>query len=197
MLKRACIALVAGAMLPATGAAGRRPEGGTAAAGRDGVSRGHVKPLPAFVQKKQNERLAAAELVARGLASPDASGLVQLKNGRFIRYRLQGTEYLTAVLFDFSDVQHGQIAQPDRAVDNSTYWTADVTPQHYHDMMFAPGGGSYARPSMRDFYLEQSSGRFTWAGQVSNWVQVDGTAAEFGENDRRSGAGGDDANGVV
>ena len=28
-----------------------------------------------------------------------------------------------------------------------------------------------------------SSGRFAWDGQVSNWVQVDGTAADFGANE--------------
>jgi len=194
--------LLLGAVVPAAGSAGSGGDAttsglGAGAAGKDGAARGHVKPLPAFVQKREKERIAAADLVARGLASPNEDGLVTLRNGRFVRYKLQGTEYLTAVLVDFSDVQHGQIAQPDRTVDNSTYWSADVSPQHYFDMMFAAGGGSYARPSMRDFYLEQSSGRFTWAGQVSSWVQVEGTAADFGENARTSGAGGDDANGPV
>ena len=161
------------------------------------AGRGHVKPMPAFVAKREKERLHAAELVARGAATPDANGLVRLKNGRYVKYRLEGTEYLTAVLIDFSDVQHGQIAQPDRSVDNSTYWSADVTPQHYYDMLFAPGGGSYGLPSMRDFYLEQSSGRFTWDGQVSAWVKGNATAATFGANSPRTGAGGDDANGPV
>jgi immune inhibitor A len=169
---------------------------GAGAPGKNGAA-GHARPLPPFVQKREKERLAAADLVARGQATADENGIVQLRNGRFVNYRLQGTESLTAVLIDFSDLQHGQIEQPDRSTDNSTYWSADVSPQHYADMLFAPGGASYGRPSMRDFYLEQSSGRFTWAGQVSNWVQVNATAAEFGENSRRSGAGGDDANGVV
>jgi immune inhibitor A len=122
---------------------------------------------------------------------------VRLKNGKSVRYRLEGTENLTAVLIDFTDVQHGQIPKPDRTVDNSTYWSADVSPKHYSDMLFSAGGGSYGRPSMRDFYLEQSSGRFTWTGQVSNWVKVNATEADFGANLRSSGAGGDDANGVV
>jgi immune inhibitor A len=165
--------------------------------GKTGVSRGHVKPLPAFVEKRNKERLAAADLVARGLATPDANGLVTLKNGKFVNYRLEGLEYLTAVLVDFSDVQHGQIPRPNRTVDNSTYWSADLTPRHYADMLFAPGGGSYGRPSMRDFYLEQSSGRFTWTGQVSNWVRVNAPESDFGENARATGAGGDDANGPV
>ena len=168
-----------------------------ASQGKRGPSAGDAKPLPPFVEKRAKERIAAADLVARGLATPDANGLVTLKNGRFVNYRLQGTERLTAVLIDFTDVRHGQIPKPDRTVDNNTYWSADVSPSHYADMLFAPGGGSYGRPSMRDYYLEQSSGRFTWTGQVSNWVQVNATESEFGANAPRTGAGGDDANGAV
>jgi immune inhibitor A len=201
-MNRVCIALVALACaVPATsvdrGTALASSNGGAATAGKGGTSRGHVKPLPAFVEKKQKERIAAADLVARGLASADESGLVTLKNGRFVRYRLEGVEVLTAVLIDFSDVVHGSIPEPNRTTDNSTYWSADVSPQHYSDMLFAAGGGSYALPSMRDFYLEQSSGRFTWTGQVSNWVQVNATESTFGRNAHTSGAGGDDANGPV
>lgn len=198
-MNRVWLALVlAGVMVPGAGSAGTgKDAAGGAASGRNEAARGHVKPLPQFVQKHENERLAAADRVARGLASPDEDGLVQLRNGKYVRYRLQGTEYLTAALIDFSDLQHGQLPEPNRAIDNSTYWPSDVSPQHYEDMLFTAGGGSYGLPSMRDFYLQLSSGRFTWVGQVSNWVQVAGTAAEYGANDRRSGAGGDDANGVV
>jgi len=169
---------------------------GAGAPGKD-VTAGHEKQLPKFVEKAQAERRAAADLVARGQATPDANGIVTLKNGKQVRYKLQGTEYLTTALIDFSDVKHGQIAQPDRSVDNSTYWPSDVSPQHYRDMIFAPGGGSYGYPSFRDFYLELSSGRFTWDGQVSNWVQVNAPESEYGENSRSDGAGSDNANGTV
>jgi immune inhibitor A len=164
---------------------------------KSGAARGHSKPLPPFVEKRQQERIAAADLVARGAAAPDAGGIVRLRNGRFVKYRLEGEERLTTVLIDFSDLVHGRIPQPNRATDNSTYWSADVSPRHYHDMLFTAGGGSYGLPSMRDFYLEQSSGRFTWTGQVSDWVRVNATAATFGKNAPRTGAGGDDANGPV
>ena len=167
------------------------------APGKNAGARGHVKPLPAFVKKREKERLNAADLVAKGQATPNADGIVELRNGRFVNYRLEGTEYLTAVLIDFTDQQHGQIPEPNRAVDNSSYWSADVTPGHYYDMLFTPGGGSYGLPSMHDYYLEQSSGRFGWTGQVSNWVQVDAPQSEYGANNRRSGAGGDDLNGPV
>lgn len=194
------LALVAALLAPSStaGASSSVPSAAsTAASGKDGVSKGHNKPLPGFVQKKENERFAAADLVAKGQAAPNADGLVTLKNGKAVRYRLQGEERLTVALIDFSDVQHGQIAQPDRSVDNSTYWSADVSPQHYYDMLFSDGGASYGHASMRDFYLELSSGRFTWTGQVGNWVKIGATAADLGANSRQSGAGGDDANGVV
>jgi immune inhibitor A len=164
---------------------------------RGGAANGHHKPLPSFVTKREKERLTAAERVVRGQATPADNGLVALKDGRLVRYRLEGTEYLTTALVDFSDVQHGQIPRPDRTTDNITYWSADVSPQHYYDMLFAPGGASYGLPSMRDYYLEQSSGRFTWTGQVSNWVQINATEATFGANKPRTGDGGDDVNGPV
>jgi immune inhibitor A len=190
------LVLAAGA-LGGTSPQASTPSPGGGASSKTGVANGHAKPLPAFVAKRERERRAAADLVAKGLAAPDAAGTVTLKNGRFVNFRLEGTEYLTTVLIDFTDVQHGQIPQPNRATDNSTYWSADVGPQHYRDMLFAPGGASYGRPSMRDYYLEQSSGRFTWTGQVSNWVQVAAPESAFGANAKKSGAGGDDLNGPV
>ena len=191
-MNRACLSIaLMGCLLPVTSVTPRAASG--AAPGKDGITSGHVKRLPAFVQKREKERMAAADLVARGLAAPDASGIVSLRNGRCVRHRLQGVEYLTVALVDFTDVQHGQIPQPNRAIDNSTYWSADVSPSHYHDMLFTPGGGSYGRASMRDFYLQLSSGRFTWDGQVSSWAQIDAPESEFGANARRGD--GDDANG--
>ncbi|MDQ3822645.1 MAG: hypothetical protein M3321_05335, partial [Actinomycetota bacterium] len=80
-----------GALTPSAATGGEAP-------GRDGAAVGHSKPLPRFVEKWQRDRAAAADLVARGQASPDASGVVTLKNGKFVRYRLQGEEYLTVAL---------------------------------------------------------------------------------------------------
>jgi immune inhibitor A len=169
----------------------------TAVPGAKGRQGGDVRGLPRFVKKWQAEKKAAADLVARGAAKPDKRGVVRLKNGRYVQHDLESTEQMTVALIDFSDLKHGAIPQPDRTKDNSTYWSPDVSPQHYRDMLFAPGGASYAKPSMHDFYLELSSGRMTWNGQVSNWTPVNGTAADFGGNSEGSGAGGDDAHGPV
>jgi immune inhibitor A len=201
-VRRALLALASAfalVVLAGSGSVSSRSDAATPGAGapaRDTVT-GHEKQLPKFVEKWQANRKQAADLVARGQRTPDANGVVTLKNGKRVRYKLQGTEYLTTALIDFSDVTHGNIAQPDRTVDNSTYWSADVSPQHYRDMLFTPGGGSYGYPSFRDFYLELSSGRFTWDGQVSNWVQVPEPESEFGANSRSGGDGSDNLNGTV
>jgi immune inhibitor A len=196
LLSLAAFALLAAA----SGGAATHAASASAGAGapaKDTSGTGHEKQLPKFVKKAEANRIAAADLVARGQAAPDANGIVTLKNGKSVRYKLQGTEYLTTALVDFSDVKHGNIAQPDRSVDNSTYWSADVSPQHYRDMLFTPGGGSYGYPSFRDFYLELSSGRFTWAGQVSNWVTIPQPESDFGANSRSGGDGSDNLNGTV
>jgi immune inhibitor A len=183
---------VAGIATSATGATVQATTAGAAAPGKNGQD-GALKPLPKFVQKWQNERLLAADLVARGKATPDAAGVVELPNGRFVKHKLEDTEQLTVVLVDYSDVKHNGIPQPNRTLDNSTYWIPDFSPQHYRDMLFSAGGASYGNPSMRDFYLELSSGKFTWQGQVSNWLTLPNTLAYYGANLKTSGAGGDDA----
>src|SRR5215203_2602908 len=161
--------------------------GGSGAPAKDTVT-GHVKPLPKFVEKWQSERRAAADLVARGQATPDANGVVTLKNGKDVRYKLQGTEYLTTALVDFTDVQHGQIAPPDRSVDNSTYRPSDVSPQHYRDMLFAPGGASYGYPSFHDFYLELLSAPREATGRELEVEVVEGRIAVRGATRRTAPA---------
>ena len=119
------MALVSGGGLAASDERAPSGAGGGAPDKRGAGAPGHTKPLPPFVEKREKDRIAAADLVARGLAVPDANGVVTLRNGRFVNFKLDGTEYLTAVLIDFSDVQHGQIPAPNRSIDNSTYWSID------------------------------------------------------------------------
>ena len=71
---------------------------------------------------------------------------------------------------------HNQIPQPDRAVDNSTYWVNDFSKAHYEDMF------NGAAPSFKDFYLKQSGGRFTAVNTVTDWVKVPGNASTYGDN---------------
>ena len=119
-----------------------------AAPGAKGPKGGDVKNLPGFVKKWEGEKQAAADLVARGKKTPNAKGVVKLDNGRYVQHGLETTEEMTIALIDFSDLEHNTMPQPDRSKDNSTYWTPDFSVQHYKDMLFTPGGGSYGNPSL-------------------------------------------------
>jgi immune inhibitor A len=156
----------------------------------------HVKPLPPFVKEWQDDKAEAADLAAEGRGSRRDGPIIKLPDGEFVEHELEGTDHIITVLAEFTDPQAGQIAEPDRSVDNSTYWEPNFDRQHYEDMLFADGGGSYGRPSMRDYYLEQSSGRYTVEGQVSEWVQIDAPESEFGANGP-DGDGSDNLNGPV
>jgi immune inhibitor A len=174
---------------------GAAPVGGGAPSARTKTS-GEYRPQPSIVRQWEQARAKAAERVARGKATPRADGAVRLRNGDWVEYELQGTDHIITVLAEFTDPQAGEIEPPDRSEDNSTYWIPDFDPDHYRDMLFTPGGGSYGGPSMRDLYLELSSGRYTVEGQVSNWVSIDAPESEYGA-DSPGNEGGDDLNGPV
>ena len=74
---------------------------------------------------------------------------------------------------------HNQIPQPDRSTDNITIWAPDFTQAYYTDLLFDDRAGEN---SMRNFYKEQSSNRYTVNGEVTNWVQVPFNEARYGTN---------------
>ncbi len=74
---------------------------------------------------------------------------------------------------------HNQIPQPDRTVDNTTIWAPDFSKPYYENMLFSEAPGTV---SMRNFYIEQSSNRYTVNGEVTDWVQVPYNEARYGAN---------------
>jgi len=74
---------------------------------------------------------------------------------------------------------HNQIPQPDRAVDNVSIWAPDFTEGYYEKLLFSDMAGDI---SMRNFYKELSSNRYTVNGDVTNWVQVPFNEARYGMN---------------
>ena len=105
---------------------------------------------------------------------------------RFVSYPVNREESIFTILSEFGDMAHNEIPEPDRnwdgspTDDNSTYWLDDFNQAHYKDMMFGQG------ESLKDFYLKQSNGRFLAKGDVSDWVQVKGEAATYGDNDNEA-----------
>jgi immune inhibitor A len=74
---------------------------------------------------------------------------------------------------------HNLIPQPNRRFDNTTIWTADFTPAYYENLLFSEAPGAI---SMRNFYIEQSSNRYTVNGEVTDWVTVPYNEARYGAN---------------
>ena len=72
-----------------------------------------------------------------------------------------------------------QIPQPDRATDNTTIWAPDFSQSYYTKLLFDDSSGAN---SMRNYYKEQSSNRYTVNGDVTDWVTVPFNEANYGAN---------------
>ncbi len=68
---------------------------------------------------------------------------------------------------------HNTIAQPNRETNNTTIWQADYNREHYVDMYFN---------KMVEYYKSQSSGRYTFNGEVAHWVKVPFNGPRYGSN---------------
>ncbi|WP_448811175.1 immune inhibitor A domain-containing protein [Agromyces bauzanensis] len=143
---------------------------------------------PGPLTERQNERRKAAQkLILSGQASPGEDGVVQLAADKYYQAAVTGTGQVFTILSEFGDQGsgklgttpgplHNQIPEPDRTVNNSTHWAPDFNTDYYKDLFFGAG------ESFADFYSKQSSGAYTVAGEVSNWVQVPGNASTYGDN---------------
>lgn len=170
-------------VIPAATAAPARTESPSAGAKAHRVDN-HPGPLTARQDARRKE---AQKLILSGKASPNKDGVVQLADDKFYQAAVTGTGQVFTILSEFGTSGsgklgttpgplHNQIAQPNRAVDNSTVWTSDFNRSYYLDLLFGPG------ESFKNFYEAQSSGAYTVAGDVSDWVRVSGNASTYGDN---------------
>ncbi|MEZ5174938.1 MAG: immune inhibitor A [Acidimicrobiia bacterium] len=130
----------------------------------------------ADAQNEAKERAQAA--VLHGKATMNSDGVVRVAHGQFVELARQGEDRIWTTLGEFTDLAHNNIPEPDRTVDNSTYWVGDFSRAHYEDMLFDDSPGAN---SMRNFYIEQSSNRYTVDGIVEDWVEVDGPQAAYSD----------------
>ncbi len=93
----------------------------------------------------------------------------EVARGQFVQLDLEGTGMIWTVMGEFSDFPHNNIAQPDRTVNNTTLWVPDFSKAHMDALLYdrTPGANS-----MANYYLEQSSGRYTVAGEATDWIPV-------------------------
>ena len=103
----------------------------------------------------------------------------QVARGQYVELVREGEGAIWTVLGEFPDLPHNTIPQPDRAVNNTTLWVPDFSRDHFVEMLFddAPGANS-----MRNFYIEQSSGRYAVYGDVTDWIMVPNDAVYYDDN---------------
>jgi immune inhibitor A len=93
----------------------------------------------------------------------------EVARGQYVELEREGEGALWTVIGEFPDLEHNNIPEPDRAVDNTTLWMPDFNRDYYMDILFNDSPGAN---SMRNFYLEQSSNRYTVHGDVTDWIMV-------------------------
>ncbi len=151
--------------------------------------KGDNLPHPLGV-KQANLRKQALEAKLNG----KARGRVhQVAKGQYVELERLGEDAILTVLGEFGSLDHpapilfsgvpgpvrNQIPQPDRTVDNTTIWAPDFSEAYYENLLFS---GAPSAVSMRNFYIAESSNRYTVNGDVTEWVKVPYNAAAYGRN---------------
>ena len=93
----------------------------------------------------------------------------QVARGQYVELAREGEGAVWTVLGEFSDFAHNSITSPDRNVNNTTVWTPDFSRDYFMTLLFDESPGAN---SMRNFYIEQSSNRYTVRGDVTEWIPV-------------------------
>ncbi|MCX5406963.1 immune inhibitor A [Streptomyces sp. NBC_00335] len=162
-----------------------------------------------FSEQQEQARKAALEQVLSGKKSVEqrgASKVVKLDDKKYVELGREKTDKIFTILVDFGDQvdsttmfdpdgpgpkpavpkyggnpgpMHNQIAQPDRATNNSTAWRKDFNRAYFQDLYFGTGTG---KNSLKTYYEKTSSGRYSVEGEVADWVKVPYNEARYGSN---------------
>ncbi|HEX5838415.1 MAG TPA: immune inhibitor A domain-containing protein [Anaerolineales bacterium] len=170
------VLLLVVAMVPAAGAAPSAAEDGPIFAGIGDDNLSHPKGDEQAALKAK-----AMEAKVQGKANGNTH---EVAKGQYVELALEKNDRVFVIIAEFGETihplygqapgpLHNEIEQPDRAVDNTTIWQADYNKAHYEDMYFN---------QMVDYYAEQSSGRYTINGDVTEWVKVPHNEARYGNN---------------
>ncbi|SNS99653.1 immune inhibitor A domain-containing protein [Actinacidiphila glaucinigra] len=143
--------------------------------------------------RQDAQRQQAIEQVISGKSKVEERGssdVVKLGKNKYVELAREKTDKIFVILAEFGGKTdpayggtpgpaHNEIAKPDPRVDNSTEWQADYNRQHFQDMYFSKAAD---KESMAKYYERQSSGRYSVAGEVADWVKVDWNEARYGSN---------------
>lgn len=141
------------------------PPGGAGAGDRD-------KPDP-FAVRQLRRGIMPGVPVAGSSRAARAAGL-RLDKVLTVLVEFAGTDVVDGA--SYTGPLHNRIPAPVTA-DNTTFWTADFSPQHYRDMLFGTSPGAR---SMATYFLEQSGGTYSVGGEVYGWVVASHAEAYYG-----------------
>jgi immune inhibitor A len=147
------------------------PTSAGASVAADGSAKAPVKVRRDDRPSPLADKQVALKQVAleKKLTGKEKGEVVEVAEGQFVELGLEGEDPVWTMLGEFSNFTHNSIAEPNRKYDNSTIWVKDFNRDYFMDLLFADGSDDN---SMRKFFLEQSSGRYTVKGDVTDWVQV-------------------------
>ena len=144
-------------------------------------------PNPLADRQAALRRQAAEQKIREPLAGAPA----QPAPGQFVDMSLAGEARYWAVPAEFGNAihptyggvpgpRHNQIPEPDRDVDNTTFWRPDFNQAYYNDLLLSDAAGAL---SLRHYFAEQSGGLYAITGGVENWGQVTYNAARYGHGE--------------
>ncbi|BBC33548.1 Protease [Streptomyces graminofaciens] len=151
-------------------------------------------PLSKTQEAQREEALKQVISGDATVKNRNGSQVVKLKSkkgtSKYVELGREKTDKIFTILVEFGNQVdsryggtagplHNKIAKPNRKKDNSTAWKADYNKKHYQDLYFGTGKTT---ESMKKYYEKQSSGRYSIAGTVSDWVKVPYNEARYGSN---------------
>ncbi|HEX9644748.1 MAG TPA: immune inhibitor A domain-containing protein [Acidimicrobiia bacterium] len=171
----AAVAVLAMAFASSVAAAGAAPP-----ARDDGVNRSVSDNLSSPLADKQVAlKEVALEKVVQGKIQV-VDGVARVAEGEYVELEREDEDTIWTILGEFSNFAHNSIPEPDRSVDNATIWEPDFSEEYFEELLFGDDPGQI---SMRDYWIEQSSNRYTVNGDVTPWGEVPDPAADYGNND--------------
>lgn len=140
--------------------------------------------------RERREQALQQKLQRAGSGSSIGSGgkVRKIAPGQYVELEREGEDLIWTIVAEFGNQdswlfpgqlpgpQKNQIPQPD-ANNNTTIWRDDFNRDYYMDMLFSDAKNAN---SMRNYYKEQSSGRYAVDGDVTDWVQVPYNTAHYG-----------------
>ena len=139
---------------------------------------------------KQQRGLRQIALQQQLQGAQATQGSMRVGPDQFVELEREDEDLIWTVAADFGNrvhpdyggakgPQHNQIPEPDRSVDNTTIWVPNFSQEYYENLLFSEAPGAI---SMRNFYIELSSNRYTVDGDVTDWGRVPYNTARYGNN---------------